>query len=178
LIEWIISPGRKKCVAAAHRFLSDDGILWRWGSEEMDNQRAMLWVTLVAVLANVRMSASIAQPPVSQCISDLQAKYGASPAFKITCTSPADCEFEPSQQQMNASAIALIDVMARTVIACWQSAGLKTVISVSSPPSLHLFVQRYQASDQKPFEVCSIAELRPFGEDKLTTSFRAACRQQ
>ena len=143
----------------------------------MDNRRAMLWVTLIAALTIVGMSASIAQPPVSQCISDLQAKYETSPAFKITCTSPADCEFEPSKQ-MNASAMALIDAMAKTVTACWQSAGLTTVIPIPSPLSLHLFVQRYQASDQKPFEVCSIAELRPFGEDKLTTSFRAACRQE
>jgi hypothetical protein len=141
----------------------------------MDIQQATLWVALVAVLSIVTMAASIAQSPVSQCISHLQAKYGTSPALKVTCTSQADCEFEPSQP-MNASAMALIDAMAKTVTGCWQSAGLTTVIPVPSPPSLQLFVRRYQASNQKPSEVCSIGELRPFGEDRLTTSFRAVCR--
>ncbi len=116
----------------------------------------------------------MAQTPLSHCVSDLQKKYGASPAFKITCTSLADCRFEPNQP-VNASAMALIDVMAKTVIECWQNGGLTIAVPIPSPPSLNLSVQHFRASDEKAFEVCSIAQLKPFGHDKLTASFRAAC---
>ncbi|MGA7328261.1 MAG: hypothetical protein WBX25_28175, partial [Rhodomicrobium sp.] len=83
--------------------------------------------------------------------------------------------FEPSLQ-MNASAMALIDVMAKTVIECWRNRGLTTVEPVPSPPALNLSVQRFRAPHDKVSEVCNIAQLKPFGQDQLTTSFRAACQ--
>jgi hypothetical protein len=140
----------------------------------MDSFRSSLYVALVLVSFAASPSLSMAEMRVSRCLSDLQMKYGTSPAFKITCTSSADCEFEPSRP-MNASAMALIDVMAKTLIACWQNEGLTTFVPLPSPPSLNLSVLRYRSSDEKISEVCSIAQLKPFGQGMLTTSFRAAC---
>src|SRR5215471_10591139 len=107
--------------------------------------RASRCVTLIAASLAMCPPLSLAETSLSQCVSDVQMKYGASPAFKIACTSPGDCEFEPSQA-VNASALALIDVMAKAVIACWQGGGLTTVVDVASPPSLKLIVRRYRAS--------------------------------
>jgi hypothetical protein len=140
----------------------------------MDFHRSFLLVLPIVGLFATRSSASPADGSASRCVSDLQIKYGTSPAFKITCASPADCEFEPSPP-MNASAMALIDVMAKSVIDCWQKAGLTTAVSIPSPPSMNLSVQRYRTLDEQSSEVCSIAQLKPFGQDKLTTSFRAGC---
>jgi hypothetical protein len=39
---------------------------------------------------------------------------------------------------------------------------------------MNLVVRRYGKADATP-EACTIAELKPFGAEKLTTSFRAAC---
>src|SRR5208282_5523358 len=136
--------------------------------------RFSLCVVLIGVSLAARRSASKAEMIPSRCISGLQMKYGTSPAFKIACTSLADCVFEPSQP-MNASAVALIDVMAKTVIECWQKEGLTTAVPIPSPPSLNLSVQSYRTSGGRVSEVCNIAQLRPFGQDRLTTSFRAAC---
>ncbi len=136
--------------------------------------RLSLWVVLIGVSVAARPSPSTAETLASRCVSDLQLKYGSSPAFKITCTALVDCEFEPTQP-MNASAMALIDVMAKMVIECWQNRGLTAVVPIPSPPSLNLSVQRYRASNENASEICNIAQLKPFGRDKLTTSFRAAC---
>jgi hypothetical protein len=75
---------------------------------------------------------------------------------------------------MNAAAMALIDVMAKSVIACWQERGLTTVVSIPYPPSPKLSAQRFRASDARGSAVCNISQLRPFGQVGLTTSFRAA----
>jgi len=89
----------------------------------------LLRCSLCVVLAGVSLTAGPSpSTPVSRCVSELQMKYGTNPAFKITCRSSADCEFEPSQP-MNASAMALIDVMAKTVTECWQKAGRSWMIS-------------------------------------------------
>ncbi len=167
--------------AAISRDVQNTEISWHLSGLVTERQqgrmallRSALCVVLTGVLFTARPLPSLAETPVSRCVSDLQIKYGASPAFKIKCASQADCEFEPSQP-MNAAAMALIDVMAKTVIKCWQDGGLTMAVPVPSPPSLNLSVQRYRAPDEKAPAVCSIAQLKPFGQDKLTTFFRAAC---
>jgi hypothetical protein len=67
--------------------------------------------------------------------------------------------------------MAFIDATARTVTECWQKTGLTIAVPLASPPEIKVLVRRYRARS----EVCSIAELKPFGEHRLTTSFRAAC---
>jgi hypothetical protein len=130
-------------------------------------------IAVASVLAGLPLPAP-AETPVSRCVSDVHTQYATSPAFKITCTSAADCEFEPAQP-MNATAMAQIDVMAKSVIACWHERGLTIVIPIPYPPSPKLSVQRFQASDARGSEVCNMSQLRPFGQNGLTTSFRAAC---
>jgi hypothetical protein len=132
-------------------------------------------IAVIAIALAAVPSPSPAETPVSRCVAAVHLQYAPSPAFKITCTSPADCEFEPAQP-MNAAAMALIDVMAKSVIACWQDHGLTTVVPIPYPPSPKLSVQRYQASDARGSEVCNMSQLRPFGQDGLTTSFCAACQ--
>lgn len=139
------------------------------------------WVALlsfafraVLICLTFTASPSLAEA-ATECVSEVQEKYQASPAFKIACQAPGDCEFEPSQP-MNASAMAVIDAMAKTVIECWQKGGLTVAVPIPSPPSFNLSVQQYKSpGENTPAAVCSIAQLKPFGQDKLTTLFRAAC---
>jgi hypothetical protein len=136
--------------------------------------RSSLLGFLIVILLAAAPSASLADTSASHCIADVRTKYGASPAFKVTCITPADCEFEPSQS-MNASAMAFIDATAKRVMECWEKAGLTIAVPMASPPEIKLSVRRYHAPNEKGSEMCTIAEFKPFGEDKLTTSFRAAC---
>jgi hypothetical protein len=141
-------------------------------------QRRASWLGfLIVILPAAAPLASSADEAASRCIADVRTKYGQSPAFKVTCATPADCEFEPSQT-MNASAMAFIDATAKMVTDCWERAGLTIAVPMASPPEIKLSVRRYHAPGEKVPGTCSIAELKPFGEDKLTTSFRAACRAE
>src|SRR5271166_1489353 len=130
---------------------------------------------LIVILLTATLLASFADEDASRCIADIRTKYGESPAFKVNCTAPADCEFEPSQV-MNAFAMAFIDATAKMITECWERAGLTIAVPMASPPELKLSVRRYRAPNENGAGMCSIAEFKPFGEDKLTTSFRAACR--
>ena len=117
---------------------------------------------------------SMDQSPPAGCIAALRVKYDATPAFKIHCESDADCSFEPSLA-LNASAMAVIDSMARSLIACWKEAGPTKTVAIDAPPDLHLLITAFARADDETRRLCTIAELKPFGDDKLTTSFRAAC---
>jgi hypothetical protein len=93
----------------------------------------------------------------------------------MNCKAPADCEIEPSLS-MNASAMAVIDAAAKAMTECWKKSGLIAIETVASPPGMNLVLRRYGKTGQADATVCTMAELKPFGADKLTTSFRAACK--
>ena len=137
-------------------------------------RRSSAFGFLVATIWAATPLATLAETPVAHCIAEIRAQFGTNPAFKVTCSTPADCEFEPSQA-MNASAMAFMDATARTVTECWQKAGLTIAVPLASPPEIKVSLRRYRAPEENGSEVCSIAELKPLGEQRLTTSFRAAC---
>jgi len=134
---------------------------------------ALAFLTALCFMATA--TAAVAAVIGSQCILVLEQKYGASPAFRLTCTQPSDCAFEPSQT-VNASAMAVINAAARALAECWRQSGFVEAEPVAAPPDMHLVISRYRASGTKSTEVCTLAELKPFGPDKMTTSFRAACQ--
>jgi hypothetical protein len=105
------------------------------------------------------------------CIPNVQKTLSDSPAFRIRCRETQDCEFEPSQA-MNASAMALIDAMAKRTVACWEKGGMSLDKLLPSPPSMHLSIRRYRSDFAV---VCTIAEVKPFDEAKITTAFLAVC---
>jgi hypothetical protein len=123
----------------------------------------------------VTAPAAVAAVTGSQCISVLEENYGASPAFKLTCTQPSDCALEPSQT-MNASAMAVVNAAARAVEECWRQSGYVETESVAAPTELHLVISLYRVSGTQNGEVCTLAEFKPFGPDNMTTFFRAACK--
>jgi len=112
----------------------------------------------------------------AQCFDAARARVADSQAFKVNCKTAADCEFESAQAQ-NVSAMALIDDIAKNLQDCWKKAGLKTVTELTAPEGMKLHIRRYSAPDAgASAEICTVAELKPFGDKQLTTSFRAQCK--
>jgi hypothetical protein len=140
---------------------------------------ARLAVHVFAVFGLMASSMHIALAADSaQCIDAARSRIGDSPAFKVTCRTVADCEFEPSQA-LNASAMALIDSLARELRGCWRKAGLKGVTELPAPEGMKVLIRRYSAPEEtEPGETCILAEFRPFGEEQMTTSFRARCKDK
>jgi len=112
----------------------------------------------------------------AECFAVARARVADSPAFRVTCAAAADCEFEPTQE-LNASAMALIDNIAQKLQNCWRGAELTTVTDVTAPAAMKLRIRRYTATATgASVEICTMAELKPFGDAQLTTSFRAQCK--
>ncbi len=68
---------------------------------------------------------AFAQSAPASCVTALSAKYGSTPALKMECANDADCIFQAPPA--NASALALIGSMVKTVEACFTAAGLTMV---------------------------------------------------
>jgi len=110
------------------------------------------------------------------CVRQLRSELAGEPAFRVSCTAERDCEFEPSLAR-NASAMAVLDQAAARLKACWLKAGLANQVRIQTPTSMKVLVHRFSAQTSAR-EVCTIAELKPFGLEALTTSFRAQCQNR
>ena len=91
-----------------------------------DGKTAWPNVALIAVASMLCSGQALAQntPPAS-CVTALSKEYGATPALRMECTNATDCTFQAPTG--NASALALIGAMVKTVEACFTSAGLAVV---------------------------------------------------
>jgi hypothetical protein len=80
-----------------------------------------------AALAAIAMVAAggpaLAQGAPASCIAELETQYGAQAGLRADCSGGTDCTFQAPTG--NASARALIDVIAKRAEACFTGAGLK-----------------------------------------------------
>ena len=77
-------------------------------------------------------SASVfAQSAPASCVTSLSKEYGSNSAVRMECTNATDCTFQAPVG--NASALALIGAMVRTVEACFMAAGLNVVKEDAMP---------------------------------------------
>lgn len=74
---------------------------------------------------------AFAQGVPASCVTALSAKYGSTPALKMECANQTDCTFQAPPA--NASALALIGSMVKTVEACFIAAGLTMVKEETVP---------------------------------------------
>jgi hypothetical protein len=58
----------------------------------------------------------------SACVGELQKQYGGTPALRSECASKTDCTFQAPEG--NASALALVDTIAKRAESCLGEAGL------------------------------------------------------
>ena len=61
----------------------------------------------------------------ASCVTALSKEYGSNSALRMECTNATDCTFQAPAG--NASALALIGAMVKTVEACFTAAGLSVV---------------------------------------------------
>jgi hypothetical protein len=72
-----------------------------------------------------------AQSAPASCVTSLSKEYGANSSVRMECTNATDCTFQAPIG--NASALALIGSMVKTVEACFTAAGL-TVVKEDAVP--------------------------------------------
>ena len=80
-------------------------------------------VAVALMLGSVPALAQNAAP--ASCVTDLSKQYGSTSALRMECTNATDCTFQAPTG--NASALALIGSMVKTVEACFTAAGLTVV---------------------------------------------------
>ena len=68
---------------------------------------------------------AFAQSAPASCVTALSKEYGTNSALRMECTNATDCTFQAPVG--NASALALIGAMVKTVEACFTAAGLSVV---------------------------------------------------
>ena len=68
---------------------------------------------------------ALAQGAPSSCVTALSKEFGTNSALRMECTNATDCTFQAPVG--NASALALIGAMVKTVEACFTAAGLSVV---------------------------------------------------
>ena len=78
---------------------------------------------LAAALIIVTGGPALAQGAPASCIAELETQYGAQAGLRAECSGGTDCTFQAPTG--NASARALIDVIAKRAEACFTGAGLK-----------------------------------------------------
>ncbi len=67
----------------------------------------------------------------ASCVTALSKEYGSNSALRMECTNATDCTFQAPTG--NASALALIGAMVKTVEACFTAAGLAVVKEDAMP---------------------------------------------
>jgi hypothetical protein len=90
---------------------------------EIRRLRALAAACLSLALAAVTCYPVQAQGAAPACIAELKKDYGATAGLKAGCDSAKDCTFQAPIG--NASALALIDTIAKRAAACFTAAGLK-----------------------------------------------------
>lgn len=111
------------------------------------------------------------------CISKAAVAVEQNPAFHVSCPPGGLCEIAIADSR-NASAIAAVDAIARSLTQCWQAAGLTANREISSPPALNLLVEAYGSAGEGAQDLCRIAHNKPFGRERPTTAFQAACKKR
>ncbi len=118
---------------------------------------------LVATIWAATPLATLAETPAAQCIAEIRAQFGTNPAFKVICTGNERISHGVHRRHSKDGD----GVLAKGGAYHRGSARLSARDQRFGPT-----LSRGQENGS---EVCSIAELKPFGEHRLTTSFRAAC---
>jgi hypothetical protein len=110
---------------------------------------------------------AFAQSSPTACVTALSKEYGSNPALRVECTNATDCTFQAPTA--NASALALIGSMVKTVEACFTAAGL-TVISEEVLPNGT--TREYGKAGAT--EVCAVLISTTMGD--LADGLRATCQ--
>ena len=84
-----------------------------------------LRVAAVAIGLTLGSAPAFAQSAPASCVTALSKEYGGNSALRMECTNATDCTFQAPVG--NASALALIGAMVKTVEACFTAAGLSVV---------------------------------------------------
>lgn len=110
---------------------------------------------------------AFAQGAPASCVTALSKEYGSNPAPRMECANATDCTFQAPAG--NASALALIGAMVKTVEACFTAAGLSVVKEDVAPQGTTRQYGRTGAA-----EMCAV--LISTGMGDLAGGLRAACQ--
>lgn len=138
---------------------------------------AVLQVARPSVAADEEAGSDTGQLTAVECIERVSAKFKDSSAFSLSCPTPSDCEIA-GKDIRNASAMAYIDTQSKGLAACWRASGLTNVNEQPSPPELKIMVEVFSAPTGAIETVCKMAHNKPFGQDRPTVAFRAACKSK
>lgn len=110
---------------------------------------------------------ALAQSAPSSCVTALSKEFGSNSALRMECTNATDCTFQAPTG--NASALALVGAMVKTVEACFAAAGL-TVVKEDVVP------QGTTRQYGKPgaVEMCAVLISTTMGD--LADGLRATCQ--
>jgi hypothetical protein len=112
-------------------------------------------------------TAAFAQSAPASCVTALSAKYGSTPALKMECANETDCTFQAPPA--NASALALIGSMVKTLEACFTAAGLSMVKEDTVPEGTTRLYGKSSGAEQ-----CAV--LIHTGPTNIADAVRATCQ--